>query len=137
MGLVRREERGRVESEPLAPPRAGWLKFEMAGDTDARRFVATGRRPHPPSDRRRETVESLGTHSWRAAYVRTARATVAVVRGVADPAKWIAFNQPVEMPRISHAAWVLTKNGWLILWSSAGATVLLAGVAMVVRRREA
>jgi hypothetical protein len=69
--------------------------------------------------------------TWRAAYVRIPDRAFAVVAHVTDPARWLAFSQPVEMPAISHAAWELVKNGGLILWISAGAAMVLGGVAVV------
>ncbi len=123
------------ESEPMTPAHGGWLKFEMAGDTDAadvslqlvdartRRPIADVRPTKPSHD------------SWRAAYVRVPDRPFAVVAHVTDPAHWLAFSQPAEMPVISHAAWTLVKNGELILWGSVGAAVFLAGATWEARRR--
>lgn len=111
------------ESEPLTVARGGWLKFELAGDTDAagvslqlldartRRPVADVRPSRPSHD------------TWRAAYVRAPARPFVVSARVTDPAQWLAFSQPVEMTNLSHATWVMIKNAGLIL--SIGATALL------------
>lgn len=119
------------ESEPLTAPRGGWLKFELAGDTDATGVslqLLDARTRRPIADVR-PTKPSHDT--WRAAYVRAPERPFVVAAHVANPAYWLAFSQPVEMTSVSHATWVMIKNGGLILWVSATALLLLTGVALV------
>jgi hypothetical protein len=122
------------ESEPLTL-HGGWLKFDMAGDTDAsgvslqlldartRRMIAEIRPNKPSHD------------SWRAAYVPIPSRAFVIVAKVGDPAHWLAFSQPTEMAPLSHVALILVKNGAWILWISAGMLVAITGVSLVLDRR--
>ncbi len=120
------------ESEPLTPTQGGWLKFELAGDTDVPGVslqLLDARTRRPITDIR----PTKAPHdTWRAAYVPTPERAYVVVAHVADPAHWLAFNQPTEMTTISHAVWEIMKNGAVILWISCGAAVVL-GVASLGR----
>jgi hypothetical protein len=98
------------ESEPLTAPRGGWLKFEVAGDTDAASVslqLIDARTRRPVADIR----PSKPSHdTWRAAYVRAPERPFVVSARVTDPARWLAFSQPVEMTDVSHATWVLDQK---------------------------
>jgi hypothetical protein len=123
-------------SAPLTATLGGWLKFETAGDlgrdgvalelrdasTDA--LLATVRPTKVPGD------------AWRAAYVRAPRGPFVVVARDASPERWLAFSAPVEMSNLSHAAWVLVKNGKLIAGCAAAACVLLGLAALFIDRAD-
>ncbi len=125
------------ESEPLHPTHGGWLKFEMAGDTDASDVslqLVDARTRRPVADVR---PTKASHNSWRAAYVPVPERAFVVVARVTDPAHWLAFSQPTEMAAISHAMWLVVKNGELVLWVSVAATLLLAVAAWFAGPRTA
>jgi len=113
------------ESRPLPPPRAGWLKFEVAGypgesgsgidlrDAATGRFLASVSPDRTPGN------------SWRSAYVRAPARPFIVAAHDDDPKEWVAFSQPVEMGTLSYLAWRCVKNGLLLAGLSAGAAFAL------------
>ncbi|MEY2880348.1 MAG: hypothetical protein RLZZ15_2728 [Verrucomicrobiota bacterium] len=137
--------KGAWRSAPLAAPLGAWLKIETAGDlggadntdeasgrggelsltlrdarTDA--LLATVRPTKVPGD------------TWRAAYVRAPRGPFVVAAVDRSATRWVAFSAPVEMGALSHAAWVLAKNGALIAFIAAVAAAVGAVASLVVGR---
>jgi hypothetical protein len=135
---------GEWRSAPLTAKLGGWLKFETAGQlglpseasakesvpgfslelrdaaTDA--LLASVRPTKTPGD------------GWRAAYVRAPRGLFVVVARDESTTGWLAFSAPVEMSNLSHAAWLLAKNGRLVTLCAAGACVLLGFASLLVGR---
>lgn len=124
-------------SEPLRATLGGWLKFEIAGDlgpaaTDlsltlrdpqSGSFLATVRPTRRPGD------------TWRSAYVRAPRGPFVVTASDASPTQWFAFSPPVEMAPLSVWAWQATKHALLIFYGATAATLALALLALLGRRR--
>lgn len=126
---------GTWRSLPLTAAAGGWLKFEVAGQPGAEgislelRDAVTDRTLHritpsrPPGD------------TWRAAYVPAPAAAFVVVAVDQSPTAWIAFSAPVEMGRLSHAAWRLTQHGALIAALAAVAALMLGVIGLLTPRR--
>ena len=127
---------GEWRSAPLVATLGGWLKLETAGQLgepgvslalcDARTgaLLADVRPTKVPGD------------AWRAAYVRAPRAPFVVVARDESATRWLAFSAPVEMSNLSHAAWVLVKNGQLLAICAAVACALLGLAAFAIARGE-
>ena len=122
---------GEWRSAPLTAPLGGWLKFETAGqlgepgvslalcDANTGALLAAVRPTKVPGD------------AWRAAYVRAPRGPFMVIARDESATRWLAFSAPVEMSNLSHAAWVLVKNGQLIATCAAIACALLGLAALL------
>jgi hypothetical protein len=116
---------GGWESRPLPPSKAGWLKFELAGQPAANgssleiRDAGTGRIMASV------LPDRTPGNSWRSAYVRAPDRPFIVAARAPGRAAWLAFSQPVEMGALSHAAWRCVKNGLLLAEISAGAALAL------------
>jgi MFS family permease len=116
---------GAWESVVLAPPKSGWLKFEVAGlpaeagselelrDAVTHRILSSLRPGWKQGN------------SWRSAYVRAPVRPFVVVANDSNPNSWVAFSQPVEMGGLSYIAWRCVKNGLLLAEISAGAALAL------------
>jgi len=124
-GRGRQSGAGEWDSLSLPPPRAGWLKFEVAGHPDEKgseieiRDAATGRILASV------VPDRTPGNSWRSAYVRSPTRPFTVVANDANPKAWVAFSQPVEMGTLSHFAWRCVKNGLLLAEISVGAALAM------------
>ena len=131
-------ETGTWRSAPVQPTLRGWLKFETAGQArDPNGGVGLELR-----DARTDAVlarvrpDRVPGDSWRAAYVRTPRAPFVVVAEDRHEARWLAFSGPTEMGALSYWAWRATRRGFFLLYAAAGATVVLAAIALRARVRR-
>ena len=125
---------GEWRSGPLTTLLGGWLKFETAGnlgEPDVALELHDATTGALLAEVRPTKVPGNG---WRAAYVRAPRVPFVVVARDGSPTRWLAFSAPVEMSNLSHAAWVLVKNGQLIAVCAAVACALLGLAALVVGR---
>ena len=116
---------GEWRSAPMAPPRFGRLRFEVAGDVgepgislelhDAAtdRLLARVRASKVPGD------------EWRSAYVKAPRKSFVIVAKDEDSKRWLAFSAPSEMSAVSYWAWQLMKNGLVIAAVAASIAVVL------------
>jgi hypothetical protein len=125
---------GEWRSAPLTAPLKGWLVFEIAGLLGHPDGGVTLELRSAATDRRLAKVRPsrLPRDTWRAAYVRAPREPFVVVARDEHAARWFAFSAPVEMGRLSYAAWWAVKQGMLLAWLSGAAALGLAG--LVVRR---
>ena len=128
---------GEWRSKPLpAPaPHIRWLRFESAGNLGETgvslqlrsavgdRLLAEVRPSRVPGD------------AWRTAFVPAPREAFRVVAADRDSTRWLAFSGPAGMGGLSYLAREATRHAPLILQVAAGASVLLAAVALVARRR--
>jgi hypothetical protein len=117
--------RGSWESNPLPAPRAGWLKFEVAGQIGEKGLSLEIR----DAATRRVLAEVLPDkrpgNSWRSAYVRAPKAPFVVSANDDSSAGWLAFGEPSEMGKLSYFAWRCLKNGLLLAEVAAGGGILL------------
>lgn len=120
---------GEWRSAPLPPPRAAWLKFELAGHAGLPGVALELR--SAGTDELLATVAptKVPGDTWRAAYVRTPREPFVVAARDADPARWLAFSGPTEMGALSYWAARTTKHGLLIVYLSSTATIALCAMA--------
>ncbi len=126
-------------SAPVVAPLGGWLKFETAGDlgrpgarvslqlldAETGAHLADIRPSRPPGD------------NWRSAYVRAPRRPFVIAAADTSAQHWLAFSPPVEMGPLSFYAWQATRHAWIIFYSAAGLTALLAFLALRARRHHA
>ena len=129
---------GEWRSAPLASPLGAWLKFETAGDLGNPAAPLALELRDAQSDALLATVAAtkIPGDAWRAAYVRAPHQPFVVVARDADPAHWFAFTAPTEMGNLSHFAWLLTKNGPLLLYIAIGVSVLVGFAAAVLAWRS-
>ena len=115
---------GSWESGPLPPPRAAWLKFEIAGAGKGPRLdlkeAGTGRIlasvDHGPAQ----------GDSWYSFLVRAPNRPFVVAVRDGDPKAWIAVSRPVEMAGLSLLAVRCIGHGMRVAEiSAAGALALL------------
>jgi hypothetical protein len=118
-------------SQPLAPSRFAYLKFEVAGDLGRQgaavslqlldattgSLLADVRPSRPAGD------------AWRSAYVRTPERPFIIAATDASAEHWLAFSPPVEMGAFSFLAWQATKHAMLILQITIAVTLLLLVLA--------
>jgi hypothetical protein len=120
---------GEWRSQPFVVSRRMYLKFETAGhaglpgvalevhDAATRATMATLQPSRTPGD------------SWRAAYAAVPAGRYFLAARVTDPARWLAFSEPVETAALSYWAWQAAKHGALLVWlSTALALVSIAGL---------
>jgi hypothetical protein len=124
-------------SAPLTAPLGGWLKFETAGDL--RRAADEVKLTLQDASNGKLLAEIVPRRrpgdSWRAVYVRAPNVPFVVAATDASRSEWLAFSPPVEMAPLSYWAWQATRNGSLILYCTATATALLAGLAWFGKRK--
>ena len=127
---------GEWRSEPVTATLGGWLKFETAGQLGEPGLALELHDANTGALLAAVLPTKLPGDAWRAAYVRAPRAPFVVVARDESPTRWLAFSAPVEMSNLSHAAWVLVKNGRLIAVIAAVAALLLALLTLVLRSRK-
>ncbi|WP_414663857.1 hypothetical protein [Horticoccus sp. 23ND18S-11] len=122
---------GTWRSEPLTAPIGGWLKFETAGDLGVPGAGVSLRLLDPQTGRVLSEVAPTKRpgDTWRAAYVRAPHGPFVIAANDESSRAWLAFSPPVEMGVWSYRAWQLTKHGLLIMYVTAGVTLLLLVIA--------
>jgi hypothetical protein len=75
--------------------------------------------------------------SWRAAYAAVPAGRYFLAARVTDPARWLAFSEPVETAALSYWAWQAAKNGALLVWLSAALALVTAGLQWCDRNTSA
>lgn len=129
---------GAWRSEPLEPPRAGWLKFETAGDlgregADVSLSLRDARTGAVLAEVRPGKIPG---ESWRAAYVRTPDRPFIVEARDDSAAHWLAFSGPVELGAPAYWAQQGTKHGLLIAQIAGGVAVVLFTLIFMAGRRR-
>ena len=122
---------GTWRSQPLTAPIGGWLKFETAGDLGVPGAGVSLRLLDPQTGRILGEVApgKRPGDTWRAAYVKAPHGPFVIAASDESPRTWLAFSPPVEMGVWSYRAWQLTKHGLLIVYVTAGVTLLLLVIA--------
>ncbi len=126
---------GTWRSAPLTATPGRWLKFEVAGQPEAAGIELELRDAATDRTLQRITPSRPPGDTWRAAYVPAPTEPFVVVARDQSATGWVAFSAPVEMGRLSHAAWRLTQHGALIAVIAAVAALLLGGLGLVSTRR--
>ena len=118
------------ESAPLRARLHGWLRFEVAGREAGGLELAD---PRTGSAIVQVRPSRLPGDTWRSAYVRAPDGEFIVRAAAPDPARWIAFSEPVEMAPLSYGAWRAIRNGPLIAEVSALAAALVLAWGLFTR----
>jgi hypothetical protein len=119
-------------SRPFHVAEGKWLEFEVAGgigrpgtalevgDAASGKVVATVLPSGIPGDR------------WLPAQVWLSSGDFVIRASCDDRTTWFAFAEPVEMSRLSHWAWQLSRRGGMV---AALAACFAAGIAVLPRRK--
>ena len=115
---------GRWQSRPVQPEGAGWLRFEVAGSAATPYASLELRDAGTGKLLARVVPRKVPGDAWRTVYVPEPSAPFVVAAADDGPEHWIAFTEPVEIPRLSYWAWRAVRNG---VWVAAAA-LSLAGL---------
>ena len=121
-------------SAPLRSPLGGYLKFEVAGQVGAAGTVLELRDAFTGETLTAIRPAKIPGDTWRAAYVAAPSEKFVIHARTTSSAGWIAFSEPVEMATGSYWAWILNKNGQLLAILALASALLLAVLALVLRR---
>ncbi|MFM9081420.1 MAG: hypothetical protein ACKOTE_15045 [Opitutaceae bacterium] len=125
----------RSKSLPAPGPKIRWLRFETAGNLGEPGISLQLR--SAADDRLLAEVKPsrVPGDAWRTAFVPAPGEAYRLVALDHDPSRWLAFSGPAEMGGLSYLAREATRHAPLIFGVTAGATALLAAVALLARRR--
>ncbi|MBL9189264.1 MAG: hypothetical protein JNK23_17410 [Opitutaceae bacterium] len=129
---------GTWRSAPLDPPKAGWLKFETAGDLGREgAAVSLSLRDARTGALLAEVRPGkIPGESWRAAYVRAPDRPFVVEAHDDSAGHWLAFSGPVEMGAPAYWARQANKHGLVIAQIAAGGAAVLFGAMFLASRRQ-